>query len=173
MDPAVSVRKLREMKELMLNPPQVEDDFPVYYVFRGVVGNITILLPGNFGGEYAKTFGHYHKHGEEEVYRVLYGNGLLLLQKLGEQLDVVSDFKIIPLSEGQEITVPAGFGHALVNTSSDLLVTLDKEPASAGHIYEPVKKMKGFAYYIVDDGLGGWKKVFNNTYAGKNSRFDK
>ena len=55
--------------------------------------------------------------------------------------------------------MPAGYGHLVVNTGAQWLVTADDSPVEGtgdsasmpGHAdYEMVKQMHGFAYYVVD-----------------------
>lgn len=144
-------RKVSDMKDVWAEPS--DSDGLVYAVFRGKGSNITVLLPGKVGQEFYKTHGHYHMHGESESYRVLYGKGLLLMQREPSVSSSEIDFKAIELSEGDEFMVPEGYGHALSNPTEGLFIAEDKEVASAGHNYEPVKKMRGFAKYVVlEDG---------------------
>ncbi len=109
------------------------------------------------GGEYIKTYGHYHMGDLHETYTVLQGEGAVLLQKLGEG-ETVEQFKVIPISAGDSVEMPAGWGHVIVNVGEGYLVTADTtnvnptpEEAAAGYVeYEMVKKMRGFAYYVVE-----------------------
>lgn len=137
--------------------------------------NITIWEPGTVSGEYIKTYGHYHVGDLSEKYWIIYGEGVALLQKLaenenGEMIpDVVAEFKAIPVKAGQEVFMPTKFGHLVANTGKTYLVTADyspvdfedRDPASfPGHAdYELVKKMRGFAYYVVEhDGKPALRK---------------
>jgi oxalate decarboxylase/phosphoglucose isomerase-like protein (cupin superfamily) len=101
-----------------------------------------------------------------ETYTIAYGQGVALLQKLAEDEngkmipDVVAEFRAIPVKAGQEIFMPAKFGHLLANTGKTYFVTIDDSPVDfedrdpssfPGHAdYAFVKKMRGFAYYVVD-----------------------
>lgn len=148
-----------------------------YYMIRGGVGqkNITVWEPGTISGEYVKTYGHYHVGKLSETYEIIYGQGVALLQKLaeaenGEMIpDIVSEFKAILVKAGQTIFMPSKVGHLLANTGKTYLVTADdspvdfadRDPASfPGHAdYELVKKMRGFAYYVVEyNGSAALKK---------------
>lgn len=142
-------RKISDMKDVWAETSVASD--LVYAVFRGKESNVTVLLPGKVGKEFYKTHGHYHLHGEEESYTVLYGSGLLIIQKELSDNDSGLDFKAIELSEGKGFVVPAGYGHALINPTDDILITEDKESSFAGHNYEPIKKMRGFAKYVVEE----------------------
>ena len=55
--------------------------------------------------------------------------------------------------------MPPGFGHLIVNTGNTWMVMVDDSPVEGvqdsasmpGHAdYEAVKKMRGFAYYVVE-----------------------
>jgi glucose-6-phosphate isomerase len=137
--------------------------------------NITVWEPGTISGEYIKTYGHYHVGDLSETYWIVYGEGVALLQKLAENengemiADEVEEFKAVPVKAGQEVFMPAKFGHLVANTGKTYFVTADdspvdfddKDPSSfPGHAdYELVKKMRGFAYYVVEhDGKPALKK---------------
>ena len=162
-----AARTHEKMQEVLLDPngkgPAIH-----YYMIRGGVDqkNITIWEPGTISGEYIKTYGHYHVGNLDETYWVLYGQGVALLQKLaldarGNMIpDVVEEFKAIELKAGDSIYMPEGYGHLVANVGSTYFVTADNSPVNfdesnavsmPGHAdYEPVKKMQGFAYYVVE-----------------------
>lgn len=163
-----AARNNEKMKEVLMDP---EAPSPAihYYMIRGGVDqkNITVWEPGTVGGEYIKTYGHYHVGKLDETYWTLFGEGIILLQKLvvdenGEMImDVVEEFKVIPVKVGDSVFIPAGYGHLAVNIGKTYFVTVDdspvdfeeKDPAGLpGHAdYELVKKMHGFAYYVVEN----------------------
>jgi len=76
--------------------------------------------------------------------------------------DVIEDFKAIKVKPGDEVYMPEGYGHLVVNTCETYFVTADdspvefdknknKEASMPGHAdYKPVQKMQGFAYYVVE-----------------------
>lgn len=171
-----AAREHEKMTEVLLDPtgtgPSVH-----YYMIRGGVSqkNITVWEPGTISGEYIKTYGHYHVGQLDEDYQILFGEGIALLQKLavdekGEMIaDTVSDFQAIVTKVGDRIYMGPGYGHLLVNTGNTYFVTADNSPVNfdeknptsfPGHAdYELVKKMRGFAYYVVEhDGKPALKK---------------
>src|SRR5262249_824803 len=138
-----------------------------YYMIRGGVEqrNVTVWEPGTVGGEYIKAFGHYHIGKLDETYWVLFGEGMLVMQKLEEQdgelgADGVAECKVIPVEAGDSQFIPAGWGHLALNVGKTYFVTADstpvnfadKEPAGwPGHAnYELVEQMRGFAFYVVE-----------------------
>lgn len=169
-----------QIKEVLMDPT---GDSPAihYYMIRGGIDqrNITVWEPGNVNGEYIKTYGHFHIGDIEETYEILFGEGVVLLQKpkLDDNGNVIPattlDFKAIKVKRGSSVEIPKGYGHVIVNTGKTFLVTADNtdvifdENAKSkftGHTdYESVKKMQGFAYYVIDNnGTPALKK--NNKY---------
>jgi oxalate decarboxylase/phosphoglucose isomerase-like protein (cupin superfamily) len=67
--------------------------------------------------------------------------------------------KAIKVKAGDMYSIPPFAGHLMINTGSTWLVTsddspvyFDDSPGKPKHAdYEPVKKMHGFAYYVVDN----------------------
>jgi len=154
-------RTLGELSPVLLSPESLDSvskNNPAYYVVRGpeesgMLGpNITILPPWKVGQEYAKTFGHYHQHGEQERYKVLLGKALCLMQKVDRASDRLVEARAVVAGEGSFIDVPSGYGHLLINTTNEVLITADWEPASSSHLYEDIELKRGFSYYIVAEG---------------------
>lgn len=165
-----------KMKEVLMNSEASAPDIH-YYMIRGgrKQKNITIWEPGTVDGEYIKTYGHYHIGELDETYFILFGEGIALLQKLavdenGEPIaDSVEEFRAIKVKAGDSVFMPAHWGHLLVNIGETYFVTADDSPVNfeehdaaslPGHAdYELVKKMRGFAYYVVEiDGKPTLKK---------------
>jgi glucose-6-phosphate isomerase, archaeal len=162
-----AAREHEKMKEVLMDPNGVGPAIH-YYMIRGGVDqkNVTVWEPGTVSGEYIKTYGHYHIGQLDENYNILFGKGIALLQKLsidenGNMIpDRVEEFKAITAKLGDEIYMGPGYGHLLVNTGSTYFITLDNSPVDfeerdpssfPGHAdYEMVKKMRGFAYYVVE-----------------------
>jgi len=160
-------RTHEKMQEVLMDPNGVGPAF-YYYMIRGGVDqkNITVWEPGTVSGEYIKTYGHYHIGELAETYWFIFGQGIALMQKLaidenGQMIpNVVEEFKAIPVTQGQELFIPAGYGHLVVNTGKTYFVTADdspvdfddRDPASLpGHAdYQLVKQMQGFAYYVIE-----------------------
>lgn len=129
-----------------------------YYMLRGgpQKGNVTIWEPGKAGREYVKTLGHYHTWDFRETYRIIAGEGIALLQKRsGEPDNMLADVKIVHVRAGDALAIEPGYGHILVNTGAAFLVTVDDSPSndpSRPHAdYEPIRRMGGMAYFIVED----------------------
>src|SRR3989344_1699815 len=158
----LSVRTHEKMKEVLMSPtapgPAVH-----YYMIRGSTEkrNITVWETGTVGGEYIKTYGHYHIGDLDETYWILTGEGVILQQKLADPKvpDVVEEFTAIVVKPGDSVYMPPKVGHLAVNIGKTWFVTADDSPVSGTchsasmpvHAdYETVKNMRGFAYYVVE-----------------------
>lgn len=147
----------------VLMVPEAQGPAIHYYMVRGGADkrNITILETGTVGGEYIKTYGHYHLGALDETYRFVSGEGVALQQRLADSTDpsVVEEFKAIRVKAGDSVYMPPGYGHLMANTGSTWLVLVDDSPVEGvqdsasmpGHAdYGPIKRMRGFAYYVVE-----------------------
>lgn len=157
-----AARTHEKMREVLM-VPEAEGPAVHYYMIRGGKDqrNITVWEAGLIGGEYVKTYGHYHVGDLDETYWVLFGEGIILKQKLVEGTDdVVEQFSVTRVKQGDTVYMAPGHGHLAVNTGSTYFVTADDSPVHfddpdpaglPGHAdYEPVRKMRGFAYYVVE-----------------------
>ena len=157
-----AARSHEKMKEVLMNP---EASGPAihYYMIRGGENkrNVTVLDTGTVGGEYIKTYGHYHIGQLDETYWFMNGDGVVLQQKLidGTEPDRVEEFRAIRVKAGDSAYMPPGYGHLIVNTGKIWMVMVDDSPVEGtgdsasmpGHAdYALVQKMRGFAYYVVD-----------------------
>jgi glucose-6-phosphate isomerase len=156
-----AARLHEKMQEVLMHPEAVGPSIH-YYMIRGgsKKRNITVLETGTVAGEYIKTYGHYHIGALDETYWFLQGEGVVLQQKLvGDDPAEVVEFKAMRVKPGDSVYMPPGYGHLMLNTSAVWLVMADDSPVEGandsasmpGHAdYESVKKMHGFAYYVVE-----------------------
>lgn len=160
-------RTREKMKEVLMEPNAPSPDVH-YYMMRGGTNktNITVWEVGKVGREYIKTYGHYHVGKLDETYTILQGEGIVLLQKRkrdknGNPIDEeIEEFRAIRVIKGDSVFIPSEVGHLVANIGNTWLVTSDDSPVNfeerdpvslPGHAdYEAVKKMRGFAYYIVE-----------------------
>jgi glucose-6-phosphate isomerase, archaeal len=162
-----AARTDREMRDVVMDlkfsGPEIH-----YYMIRGgsEKTNITVWEAGTIGGEYIKTYGHYHVGTLDETYTVLQGEGIIIMQtrKLDEKGNPIDDqiesFKAISVKTGDKVFIPSGAGHLAINTGKTWFVTSDdspvnfeeKDPVSLpGHAnYGPFKRLRGAAYYVIE-----------------------
>ena len=155
----VKIRKLEEMRGVLLDR-DADGSEDVYLMIRGQP-NITVLLPGKIGREFTKTYGHYHNDDRAETYKVLFGCGKMLIQNRE-----AGDVQLLEMKVADEVVVPEGYAHTMINTGDTPLVTTDDAPADAEedvNDYEPIKEKQGFALYVVEEN-GRTKTVPNPRY---------
>lgn len=160
-----SSHSLQALKPVLQDPKSYGPD-PAYWVYSNLSkdkwANLTIIAPGFFSsdlvpteGELPKTHGHYHTKQVNEIYHLIEGEGILLLQKkhlenekwIPEMVDQVVLIKAKP---GDEILIKPEWGHSWSNAGQAPLLSYDNwreghEPSD----YEAVERLKGMAYYLV------------------------
>ena len=160
-------RSHQEMKDVLMDPAASGPDI-FYYMIRGgdAKTNITVWETGRAGGEYIKTYGHYHVGELDETYTVLQGTGVIITQKrktdaAGNPIDdEIETFEAKRVKMGDKVFIPAGLGHLALNTGSTWFVTSDDSPVNfeekdpvgmPGHAdYAPFRKLHGAAYYVIE-----------------------
>ena len=153
-------RNHETMKDVLMSPNESGPEIH-YYMIRGGDSktNITIWESGTVGGEYIKTYGHYHVGDLEEDYTVLQGEGIIILQ--GQIVDdSIETFRAIKVRAGDKVHIPKNTGHLAINTGNVWFVTSDNSPVNfeekdavslPGHAdYSQFKRLRGAAYYVVE-----------------------
>jgi glucose-6-phosphate isomerase, archaeal len=164
---AVSRRSLAELGGLYLaEPPTPTTPDPlVYQVFpvevpatnANISCSTTRLEPGDVGGEYFMTKGHFHRIRDRgEFYLGIAGEGRLLLATEDGQ------WTVEPLRRGTMTYIPGGWAHRSVNVGDEPLVFLAAYIADAGYDYETIER-DGFPVRIMR-GADGPVVVDNPRY---------
>ncbi|OGO27675.1 MAG: hypothetical protein A2Z16_05395 [Chloroflexi bacterium RBG_16_54_18] len=169
-------RTVLEMINVLRNPVGVAPHYVVYYLFYPetlpprfqaqldryrLTYSLVAMSPGTVNGEYHKTIGHYHPLIPDtelpfpEVYTQLYGTLHLLLQKLDpEDPEKVLDCHLVKMTPGYTITLPPGYAHVLINTSSSPGLMAGLYGKAFRPNYHQVGKMHGLAYYLTSKEEG-------------------
>ncbi|NOY11733.1 MAG: glucose-6-phosphate isomerase [Archaeoglobi archaeon] len=172
-----AIRFAEDLKPVLYQPDQLRENFPAYYMYRdcslseedarriselGLRYDYTIIPPARIGEEFIKTYGHYHPIHREisypELYQVIEGRAVFLLQKRGEREDELLDFIAVEVKEGEMLLVPPDYGHVMVNPSDERLVTSNWVCRSFQSLYEPYARLRGAGYYLTTNG---WAKNRN------------
>lgn len=170
--PAVTpaVREFPSMKSYLKDPGATYWRRDVYHMYRmvarsedadsiknaGIEYDITVIPPGKIGDEFVKTIGHYHSFEPgtaaryPEVYEVIYGKAIWVLQSATPDLETLNDVYVVTAERGQKIIVPPGYGHVSVNPGGDVLILSNWQPLANKSDYMPYEKNNGAAYYIVE-----------------------
>src|SRR3989344_6894555 len=128
-------RVKEKMLEVLMDPSAPSPEIQ-YHMIRGGTEqrNITIWEPGTIGGEYIKTYGHYHVGRLDETYWIIYGEGIVLVQKRAADAngnpidDEIIEAYAVWVKPGDAVFIPAGWGHLAVNISKTYFVTADDSP---------------------------------------------
>ena len=154
-------RTQEELSPVLQNPEAQGNDL-AYWVFSEVSTNgdkwvnMTIVDSGGYGGEFTKTFGHYHSVNVNETYHFVEGNGIFMLQKKHFENgkwtpNKVDEVILLTMKPGEEVIVTPEWGHSWSNIGSLPLITFDNW--ASGHRpedYEHIEKLRGMAYYLIN-----------------------
>jgi glucose-6-phosphate isomerase len=159
------IRYLDDMKMVLHDKTwaKTAPNSKVYYMERGIEEkdglryDITTIPPKMLGQEFVKTKGHYHIGECQELYIVLEGEGIFLMQKRGE--GKIQDVYYVKAKKGDCVLVPPFYGHVTINPDSKTLKMgnwISKEYIAD---YESIETKGGFSYYYTQ---AGW--VQNKNY---------
>ena len=159
------VRSFTQMHDVLFTPCE-EKISGTYYMHRSVMRlqdaplfekthlrhDITIVPSLDLCGEFNKTYGHYHEMSDArysfpELYEVLAGEALYLLQKRGTRDDETPSVYAVRTREGEKLIVPPNYGHVTINASKELLVMDNLVEAFFKSDYSAFKANRGAAYY--------------------------
>jgi len=155
------IRYLKELEKVIYDREWFKKakNLVLYYIFRGVKEkdgiryDITIIPPRMLGKEFVKTKGHYHIGNFGELYKVLAGEGIFLMQKKD-----LNDAYFIKAKRGDFVKIPPGYGHTIINPSNKVLKIANWVSKDCQSDYQSIEKKKGFCYYYT---IEGWVKNKN------------
>lgn len=138
-----------------------------------VIYGLVIFPPGVFGGEYVKSSGQYHPptppsgKATPEIYTVLSGTGLFLLQKASPPYDRIEEAVLVEVRAGETFVVPPDYGHLQINPLPEPLVFSYAVMDGMKGQYEPFKKRQGAAYYVMQEAPGRHGCKLNPRYGAE------
>lgn len=153
------IRYLNDMREVLYDKKWAEsaENSESYFMYRkikqenGLVHNITITLAKMLGSEFMKTKGHAHIGNYKEIYTILEGNAIFLMQKGDE--NKIEDVYAVKTKKGESVIIPAGYGHITINPSrTENLKTGDWTSENCKSDYSLFEKMQGACYYYLTTG---------------------
>lgn len=165
------IRDLKDMKEVVYDKKWLKnapEDLELYYVYRGVKKkdglryDITIIPPKMLGKEFVKTAGHHHSGKYQEIYTVLKGKAIFLLQK--SKGKIIEDIYTVKAEKGEVIIIPLDYGHLTINAGKQELILANWVWEKCQNIYNLFRKMKGAGYFYTKGPAKGevnWKKNKN------------
>lgn len=128
--------------------------------------DVTVMGSGFIGKEFLKTMGHYHPMipglglSYPEVYEVLHGGAIYLLQKIRTLADPRRTVDLVAMEarEGDRVVIPPNYGHVTINPYGTPLVMADLTADGFESIYEPYLSLGGAAYHLLSErGKAVWE----------------
>lgn len=169
------IRYLNDMREVIYDQEWLKTapNFELYYMYRGIKekGNlrydITVVPSKMLSQEFVKTKGHEHLGKYGEIYTVLEGEAIYLMQKReGKEIE---DVYAVKAKKGDVIIIPPFYGHVTINPSSKDLKMANWISKNCQSDYQWFEKMRGASYYYTKNG---WIKNKNYKKIPK-LRFEK
>jgi len=131
-------------------------NFPLYYMYRGIKRkgelryDITVIPPRMLGKEFVKTKGHEHSENYGEIYIILSGKAIYLIQKY--QKGEIKDVYAIRAKRSDIVVIPPKFGHITVNPGHHKLKEANWCNERCKNIYDLYEKKQGACYYYTKSG---------------------
>ena len=159
------IRKIKDIENVLLDEriAKAVPEQELYYMYRGIKKekglryDITVIPPFLMGDEFVKTKGHFHCSGHAELYIVLEGEAIFLMQK---GINEVEDVCAVKAVAGDIVVVNKEYGHVTINPSAkDTLKMANWVSNDCVSDYEPFENKKGASYFYT---IKGWIK--NNNY---------
>lgn len=155
------IRYLNDMKEVLYDQQWAETapNMELYYMYRGVEQkeelryDITVIPSRMLGKEFVKTKGHYHRNKFQEVYIVLKGEAIFLLQKsFSQDQNKIEDVLAIKAKPKEIVIVPPLYGHVTINPGKEKLEIGNWISKKCENIYGPIEKNGGACYFYTQSG---------------------
>lgn len=166
-------KKYKEIKKVSDLYPvlfqEVKKDFVVYEVCRGeketefLRYDLTLIHPHLLNQELPKTFGHYHLKNEPELYEVVEGKALFLLQSFRKNPLFIEEVYLIEAHKGEQVVVLPNFGMVSFNPLNRKIILGNWVAKTVINDYQLFKKTKGACYYLLKKGKD-WELIRNSLY---------
>lgn len=155
------IRKLDNMRDVLADRLWAKEakDQDLYYMYRGVKEDgelrydITVIPPLMLGEEFIKTKGHFHISGHSELYTVLDGEAIYLMQKKDTK-----DVYYVKAAAGESVIIPGEYGHVTINTTDKTLKMANWISKKCISEYDNIAAMHGACWFYT---INGWIKNKN------------
>lgn len=151
------IRHLNDMREVLADKDFAKNsaDTDLYFMYRGLEKkgelryDITVVSAKMLGNEFNKTKGHYHVGAYPELYMVLEGRAIYLLQKRNSSGEI-EDAYAVEVNKGECAIMPPFYGHVTINPSA----TKDLKMANwlsdnCKSDYSPFVQLQGACYFAI------------------------
>jgi glucose-6-phosphate isomerase len=152
------IRHLKDLKGVLLDREWLESakNFPVYYMHRGIKKmdelryDMTVMPPNMLGKEFAKTKGNRNSKNFRELYTVLQGKAIFLMQKMKGR--IIKDVMAVRAGKEAWVIVPPKYYVISINPSKNVLKLGNWVSEKNKNIYKDMEKMRGACYYYTKSG---------------------
>jgi glucose-6-phosphate isomerase len=160
------IRSLKDMAGMLYDKDweKTAPDLELYYMYKGIEEkdglryDITVIPSQMLGQEFNKTKGHQHCGNFQELYTVMEGEAIFLMQK--EDKGKAEDAFAITARAGQSVIVPSDYSHVTINIGKTDLKTSNWTSEKCISEYREFEKLGGACYYYTKSG---WIKNKNYT----------
>jgi len=163
-------KRLNNLKPVLYNQG-LTDDFVVYDVERNkdkqgsLRKDFTLIYPQMLGEEFPKTFGHYHKNSEPELYEILEGQAFFLCQKHYKNLPLeIEEVYLIQAKKEDKIIILPGFSMTTINYGETNTLMSNWVHDEIENEYGLFSETHGACYYILKGDNNEIRFVKNDSY---------
>lgn len=144
----VVTKNQKNLKPILMEPESLGIKNP-YYIIKEESQMILVVTQGKNGVEFNKTNCFLSNSKGVDIYQCLYGQGVLVMQR-NDEVGEAKEFKVVTLSQGRQVEVPAGLVICISNVGRNFLVMqcplIENEELGSKTIIE----RHGLAYYVVE-----------------------
>jgi len=152
------IRYLNDMKSVLYDKKWAETapNLELYYMYRGVKEknglryDITVIPSKMLGQEFARTKGNCNSNNFQELYTVLRGKAIFLIQKMKGK--IVKDIMVVKAKKGDWVIVPPKYYVISINPSKNILKIGNWVSKKNKNIYKDLEIMQGACHYYTKDG---------------------
>ena len=171
------IRHLDDMRNVLHDKEfsKIQSNLELYSMYRGLEEkdglryDITIVPAKMLGDEFVKTKGHYHIGAYGELYTVLEGRAIYLMQKIGSTGAIefekigrsgnIDDVYAVEAKKGDVVIIPSFYGHVTINPSeTEELKMANWVSKDCKSDYSDYEKLQGACWYFTKSG---WVKNEN------------
>jgi len=162
------IRHLKDMGTVLYDKEwqkTADPEMELYYMYRGLKQkdnfqyDITVIFPKMLGKEFNKTKGHDHIEDFGEVYKVLEGQAIFLIQKTNGSK--VKEAYAVKAKRGDICVIPRYRGycaHFTINPTQEVLRVANWIDKNGKYDYQGVQERQGACYFYTTEG---WVKNEN------------
>jgi len=152
------IRYLNEMKSVLYGQKwaKTASNLEVYYMYRGVKKknglryDITVIPPKMLGKEFVRTKGNRNSKKFQELYIVLKGKAIFLMQKAKGK--IIENIVAVEAKKGECVIFPPKYAAIIINPFKKELKIANWVSVKNKNIYEELEKMKGAGYFYTKSG---------------------